>query len=228
MPLANSKKPPAPRRSQDKGIFAARSEAKFCDSTGSRIIIGNVPTTKPVMINALVVAFPDMAPAARAADNVMHGKKTVASPTAKFLTRTLTIRCPRCERFAARRLIAFGAKTNSRLSSNKIPWAPRIVANVNESAIPALGRKSVNDSARDPIIDPIAAPTKAYEMTLHKLYRSTPIQISRRLVPVFENPPQTSGPHIAAQCHDITKLNHTIDNIVAAFTTSTECSRCSK
>jgi hypothetical protein len=228
MPLANNKKLPAPRRSHDKGALAATMVAKFCEITGSKIITGKVPITKPAMIKAPVAALPDIALAARAEDKVMHGKKTVANPNAKFLACTLRSRWPRCEIFAASRLITFGAKTNSRLSSNESPWAPRIVANVSESTIPALGRNSVNDSPRDPIIDPTAAPIKAYDITRPKLYRITPIQISRRPVPALENPPQTSGPHIAAQCHDITKLNHTIDKIVAAFTTSTECSRCQK
>lgn len=196
MPEAKSRKLPAPRRSHDSGILAAKSEVKFCEIIGSRIMTGNVPTTKPAMINALTPAFPDITPAARAADSVMHGKKTVTSPNAKFLARALGSRWPLCERFDANRLIAVDVKTNSRLSSNENPWAPRIVANVSESTAPAIGRISVAACAMAPII----APTKAYDIIRPKLYRSTPIQISRRLVPALENPPQTSGPHMAAQC----------------------------
>jgi hypothetical protein len=228
MALAISKKIPAPLLSQDNGILSAMNDVKFAEIIGTMIMTGKVPMTNPIMIPAAVCALPDIALAASAEDSVMQGKNTVTNPMTKRRARIFRSRPVRRDKLAATRPRVCGAHTISLLTINDKACMARIAANSSDKPIPVFGRSPLSASPADPIKAPIAEPISVYEITRPKLYNRRLAHRSRRLVPVCVNRPHTKGPHMAAQCHDMMKLNQAIDSMVAASTTSTECRRCSK
>jgi len=225
MALATSNKTPPARLARDRDIRLDKYPDIFAESTGAITITGRVPATNPTITRLPRTASPVMAAAASADDSVMHGKKTAIAPSPNSRTGSLKFLFMTFANPAAKRPRAAGIHVNSRPAIKKHPCSARITANTIASVTPINGKNSLAASASDPTNAPTTAPIMAYDKTRPKLYSATDRQS-------FALPgasrAQTNGPHMAAQCHDIKKLNHAIDIMVAASKASIVWSRCSK
>ena len=223
MPLTTSNKAPAIRRSILIGSFAARLEVKLSAISGNNAITGTVPTAKPNMTKDPITTSALIAAAANADASVIHGSATVTNPNAKVLVAP-SKRLDQAEALAARRVRERGAQVNSRLVKRKKPCNATMTPKKTANTLPAYGTYSptFSDTAAT------RAPISEYEMTRPILYNATCNQSCFRLILTCAKRAHAKGPHIAAQCHDITKLNQTIETTVATSTVSTVCSRCSK
>lgn len=223
MPLTMSKKTPANRLRRLSGSFVAKFEAKLSATSGNATITGIVPKTNPSITSAPVSASALIAAAASADVNVMQGSKAVTTPNPNMRRRPF--RDPdQCAKRAVIALTQRGAHAHSRLRTNKHPWIATITANDMDKATPARGTQSLTVSETAAT----NAPKAVYEKILPALYRTTSWNTDLPAALTCAKRAQTSGPHIAAQCQDITKLNQTMDKMVAASIASTACKRCSK
>lgn len=224
MPLAKSNKTPPARLAMDKDIRLEKYPDIVAESAGAITITGRVPATKPSITKAPRSASPVIAAAARADDSVMHGKNTVITPSPNSRTGSLKFRLMnRASRDAKRPSVA-GIQTTSRPAIKKHPCNASIIAKTTASVTPNAGRTSFTASAALPTTAPMTAPANAYDKTRPELYSTTE---RHSLGLPGTSRAQTNGPHMAAQCHDIKKLNHAIDTMVATSKASIVWSRCS-